>query len=299
MKPCLTITASLAAVWLLAISSTPALFAQTIHPEQPKAPAAAPPQISETRIGAPPPPHIDFSVVSFKRCSNRGSNRVDLPLDSDFVAYHCQPIFRLIYFAYGGATDFNFNLSGYQSWVETDLYDFQAKVAPEDIPIWQKMGLNTRRVVVRQLLADELKLSIHVDKTPKPVYVLSVAKGGPKLKPYTDGEEQKLPSGQVLKGKDMTWLGPVGYFQGASMAALVESLSAHLDRQVLDHTGLTGSYDFSFPLPYGTGTPAGADLGADVGSPIEGLSALGLKLGPGKAEVDGLVVDHIDRPPEN
>ena len=268
-------------------------------PAPPQAPAVARLINSSTRIGAPPPPHINFSVVSFKPCTGYGSNKADQPQDGDYIAYHCQPVLRVIYFAYLGATDFNFNLTGFPDWVQTDLYEFEAKVAPEDIATWQKMGLNSRRVVMRQVLAEELKLSLHIDKTPKPVYVLSVAKHGPKLKAYTEGEEQKLSNGRVLKGNDMTWMGQVGYFQAYSMGNLVESLSAHLDRQVLDHTGLTGSYDFSFPLPYGSGTAAGAELSDDVASPKAGLSALGLKLEEGKAEVDQLVVDHIERPPTN
>jgi len=36
---------------------------------------------------------------------------------------------RMIDFAYTGATASNFNLSGDPSWVETDLYDFEAMVA--------------------------------------------------------------------------------------------------------------------------------------------------------------------------
>jgi hypothetical protein len=115
-----------------------------------------------------PPPQIHFDVVSFKRCAGRGSSEVDLPTDGDYVAYHCQPVFRIIDFAYAGATAFNFNLSGYPSWVETDLYDFEAKVAEEDIATWQEMGLNARRVAVRGILTEELKLKIHVDTTPKP-----------------------------------------------------------------------------------------------------------------------------------
>jgi Protein of unknown function (DUF3738) len=112
-----------------------------------------------------PPPQIHFDVVSFKRCAGGGSSEVDLPMDGDSVACHCQPVFRIIYFAYTGATAFNFNLSGYPSWVETDLYDFEAKVAAEDVATWQKMGLNARRVAVRGLLAEELKLRIHVETT--------------------------------------------------------------------------------------------------------------------------------------
>ena len=52
--------------------------------------------------------------------------------------------------------------------METDLYDFEAKVAEEDIATWQKLGLEARRMAVRRLLAEELKLKIHVDTTPKP-----------------------------------------------------------------------------------------------------------------------------------
>jgi Protein of unknown function (DUF3738) len=115
-----------------------------------------------------PQPQIHFDVVSFKRCAGVGSSEVDLPTDGDYVAYHCQPLFRIIYFAYTGATGLNFKLIGYPSWVETDLYDFEAKVAGEDIATWQEMGLSARRVAVRQLLAEELKLKIHVDTTPKP-----------------------------------------------------------------------------------------------------------------------------------
>ena len=115
-----------------------------------------------------PPPQIHFDVVLFKGCAGVGSSEVDLPADGDYVAYHCQPVSRIIYFAYTGATALNFNLSGYPSWVETDLYDFKAKVADEDIATWQEMGLNARRVAVRELLAEELKLKIHFDTTPKP-----------------------------------------------------------------------------------------------------------------------------------
>ncbi len=113
-----------------------------------------------------PPPRIHFDVVSFKRCAGGDSSEVDLPADGDYVAYHCQPVFRIINFAYTGAAAFI--LSGYPSWVETDLYDFEAKVAEEDIATWQKMGTNARRAAVRGMLAEELKLKTHVDTTPKP-----------------------------------------------------------------------------------------------------------------------------------
>jgi uncharacterized protein (TIGR03435 family) len=214
-----------------------------------------------------PAPKIRFDVVSFKRCADEGSKKVDMPADGDYVAAHCQPVAQLIYFAYLSAMASNVNLSGNPSWVETNLYDFEAKVAPEDIATWQKMGSNARRVSVRGLLAEELKLKVRVDATPKLVYTLSVADSGPKLKEYAQGQQEKLPNGLTLNGKDMTWVGRIAYFQDASMGNLAESLGAHLDRLVVNRTGLTGSYDFSLPLPQGTGnsSPSVAQAVSELG----------------------------------
>ncbi len=247
-----------------------------------------------------PPPQIHFDVVKFQRCNGGvASTKVDLPADGDYIAYHCQPVFSIIHFAYTGTTAFTLTLGGYPEWVETELYNFEAEVAPEDVATWQKMGLNARRAAVRKLLADELKLKIKVDTTPKPVYTLTVAGDGAKLKAYTEGEQEQLPNGLVLNGQDMAWVGRIAYFQDASMGSLAELLSAHLDRQVLNQTGLTGGYDFGLPLPHGTGTSANADLGEDMPSVAKSLAELGLKLDAAKTEVDGLWVVHIERPAEN
>jgi uncharacterized protein (TIGR03435 family) len=247
-----------------------------------------------------PPPQIHFDVAKFQRCNGGvASTKVDLPADGDSIAYHCQPVFWIIHFAYTGTTAFTLTLGGYPDWVETELYNFEAQVAPEDVATWQKMSLNARRAAVRGLLANELKLKIKVDTTPKPVYTLTVATDGPKLKAYTEGEQEQLPNGLVLTGKDMTWVGRIAYFQDASMGSLAELLSAHLDRQVLNQTGLVGGYDFRLPLPHGTGTSANADLGEDMPSVAESLAELGLKLDAVKTEVDGLVVQHIERPAED
>lgn len=123
---------------------------------------------SATFTVAGPAPQIHFDVVSFKRCAGAGPSEVDLPADGDSIAYHCQPVSRLISFAYAGGTAANVSLRGCPPWVESDLYDFVAQVADEDIDTWDRMALNARRVAVRPLLAKELQLKIHVDATPNP-----------------------------------------------------------------------------------------------------------------------------------
>jgi uncharacterized protein (TIGR03435 family) len=244
-------------------------------------------------------PEIHFNAVSFQRCNGGvASTKVELPMDGDYVAYHCQPVFWILHFAYTGTTTSTLTLGGYPDWVETELYNFKARVAPEDVATWHEMSLGARRAALRGLLTEALKLKIHVKTTPKAVYTLQVATDGAKLKAYTEGEQQRLPNGLVLNGRDMSWMGRIAYFQDASMGNLAELLSAHLDRPVLNLTGLSGGYNFSLPLPYGTGTSANVDLGENTPSVAKELSELGLELETGRADVDGLVVDRIQRPAE-
>ncbi len=113
-------------------------------------------------------PKIHFDVVSFKRCASGSPTEVDMPADGDYVAFHCQPVSRILNFAYAGAGSSNANLSGYPGWVDADRYDFKAEVAGEDADTWQKMSLDARREKVRQLLDDELKLETHVITPPRP-----------------------------------------------------------------------------------------------------------------------------------
>jgi uncharacterized protein (TIGR03435 family) len=160
------------------------------------------------------------------------------------------------------------------------------------------MGLNARRAAVRVLLTDALKLKIKANPKPRAVYTLQVADAGAKLKAYRAGEQLRLPNGLTLNGRDMTWVGRVAYLQDASMGNLAALLSAHLDRPVLDLTGLAGGYDLELSLPYGKGTSANADLGENIPSVAQELSELGLRLEAGKGEADGLIVQHIERPAE-
>jgi len=84
------------------------------------------------------------------------------------------------------------------------------------------------------------------------------------------------------------------------MAYLVNSLSGdnRAGRIVIDKTGLTGNYNFTVPMPY---SPMPQQMQEDAGVPsiFQGLKELGLQLVPSKAPVDGMVIDHIERPSEN
>ena len=248
------------------------------------------------------PENITFDIVSFKRCppDREGPSKVDMPMDGDYIAYHCENISRLIYFAYWGSVNPYTVAAGYPSWVDDEYYDFTAKVAPEDIPSWQKLDLSHRRVLMRGVLARELKLRMKILSTPEPVYLLTVAKGGAKLTPYKDGDETKLPDGRTQTGRVANWIGATAYFQQESMSLFAELLTAHYNRRIVDRTGLKGPFNFSVIVLQGTGNdPSDHRPTEDTPSTIESLANLGLRLESAKVPVDRLAIDHVERPETN
>jgi uncharacterized protein (TIGR03435 family) len=87
------------------------------------------------------------------------------------------------------------------------------------------------------------------------------------------------------------------------MADLVNSMSGpdRAGRVVTDKTGLTGAYDFTVPIPYRPLPEQFKEIAEDSGVPtmFDGLKQLGLQLVQAKEPIQGIVVDHIERPPDN
>src|SRR5206468_11185826 len=111
------------------------------------------------------------------------------------------------------------------------------------------------------LLEDRFHLRVHRDKKDAPVYLLTVAKGGPKLQATTKGActvvdynhpPVPLPPGQrrprhcgsrSMQGKGEGLMLMSAY--GMTMAQLAgERLPDFVGRPVLDRTGLDGMFDF-------------------------------------------------------
>jgi uncharacterized protein (TIGR03435 family) len=244
-------------------------------------------------------PRINFDIVSFKRCApgKAGTTKVDMPMTADYLAYHCESMSRIIYFAYYGATKV-YSLDGVPPWVDDDHYEFIVKVAPEDFPAWNKLDLPARRLVIRKVLADAVKLKVHVDYSPKAVYALTAMKKV-RLIPYQTGDQTKLPDGRVQSGRSHDSTGVISYFQGFSMPELAEVLGANMDRGVVDHTNLGGRYNFAMPLAGSNNNPDSHFGGQDGPTLEDGLEQLGLRLATAKAPVERLMIDHIEKPAED
>jgi uncharacterized protein (TIGR03435 family) len=87
-------------------------------------------------------------------------------------------------------------LTGGPSWVRSDQFDVQA-LMPDDSPIYTFAQMRDGRApalqaMLQMMLADRFKLILHRETKKMPVYVLTVAKGGPKLMPSREDEKQAL-----------------------------------------------------------------------------------------------------------
>lgn len=194
-----------------------------------------------------------------------------------------------------------YNLSGQQiingpGWMRSERFDITARPKVAGTPSGKQL-----KEMVKAILADRFQLQIHAEQKTMSAYILTVAQGGPKL----TKDNSKSGRGGLLFGPPM----PTLRAQNATMEDFSNSLrSVVLDRPVVNHTGLTGRWNFSLHW-----TPdASQFIGKGWKMPPPSKSAkaapplstaireqLGLKLETGNASVPILVVDHVNHPPAN
>ena len=105
-------------------------------------------------------------------------------------------------------------------------YDIAAKA---DHPV----SRNQIRLMLQSLLNERFQLAMRRESKSGPVYKLVVAKGRPKLQPSDGGDLV------MARGSD-------GFeFRNAELLRLASYLSNYVNREVIDDTGIEGSYNFS------------------------------------------------------
>jgi bla regulator protein blaR1 len=193
-------------------------------------------------------------------------------------------------------------VKGIPDWMR-DQYDIEAKVSEADLAEWHEPAAQTAmlQAMLQTMLADRLKLVVHRDIKEVPVYSLVVGKNGPKFKEANAAGTHQgvtLPNGGgTIVPEDG---GHTVHFYAVSMTSLVSVLSNWAGRPVQDKTGLTGKYDLQIPNPAMPAASADGSAAADPqSSVVTSMEDLGLKLVPGKGQVETLVVDHVERPSEN
>jgi uncharacterized protein (TIGR03435 family) len=253
-----------------------------------------------------------FEVASIKlNSSGEGNASVADQPGGRFVASRIT-LRRVIQFAYRDNQQF----LGGPDWLDNDRWDIEAKAPEGAVPprasAFSMTVPDTMALRVQSLLEDRFKLTAHRETRELPLYELTAAKGGAKVKLSDDqtppaallgGGGQRggpLPRGGIRLGRgDLA-------AQAQSLAIFAAALSAlYLDRPVVDKTGLKGLYDIQLrwtPDPGLTATtnptaPPAAASGPTIFNAIE--EQLGLKLEPVKGPLSVLVIDSVQKPSQN
>lgn len=176
-----------------------------------------------------------------------------------------------------GVTDYQ--ISG-EKWLAPDRYDIVAKMPAG-------AAESQRPAMLQTLLAERFKLAVHHGTKEMPVYLLTVAKSGPKIQAVESHDDNIGSHAGYMNAEAITM---------TRLATFLSSARAQLERPVIDHTGLTGN--FTFRLEWSPNDKRAADtLGPSLVIALQ--EQLGLKLETGKAPVEILVVDRAEKPSEN
>jgi uncharacterized protein (TIGR03435 family) len=189
--------------------------------------------------------------------------------------------------------------AGIPPWIKEKRFDIEARYDVEKYP---KITFEQRKAMLQQFLAERFKLAAHHEQKEFPLYALAIAKGGPKFE-ETKPEDLHIgsygPRCDVLRSK----MG-LTEMKGCSMEQLAHHLTGwtrnDLGRTIVDHTGLTGRYNFSLKWTQDTPSPSSTlDTGGGPSIFTALQEQLGLQLRPEKGPLDTIVIDHVEMPTEN
>ena len=196
-------------------------------------------------------------------------------------------------------------ISGGPSWIDSERYTILAKT--NGTPSQPMM----RGPMLRALLEDRFQLRIRRETREVPVYLLTVAKGGPKLKPSREGScPTPNPAGGSCPGS--IWVARkesnIVIDQQETIAGFIRMLSQRVGRPVIDKTGIKGTFDFHLeyaPDEFSGGATAEARVqgglpdvsGESIFTAVQ--EQLGLRIESAKGPGEFLVIDHVERPSEN
>ena len=187
-------------------------------------------------------------------------------------------------------------------WARSARYTIEAKPDEATIALLKTLsdekGEDLSRAEMQHLLEDRFHLKVVRIRRERPVYALTIAKGGPKLKesaPKPRTEDTSISSSDT--GGSISFNGTHMTATDATMDLFTPMLSRLIDvdgRVVVDKTGLTKHYDWELSWS--------PDAAQDTSKPslFTALQEqLGLKLEHDKAPIDIIVIDHLERPTEN
>ena len=233
----------------------------------------------------------EFEAATIKPVQNPDPNRMNDHEEGRRFTTHNTTLSDLILMAYGVDRR---QVVGGPAWVTADEYDVDA-VASEDVNFRDDLP-----AMLQKLLVECFHLAFHREQREQSVYVLTVAKGGSKLKA---SDPNVPPNGAGCQHPG------VCSFRGEPLAHFARWMGfVVMDRPVVDKTNLTGTFDFT--LTWTPDETQFASMGIHVPPPVDNPNAppelftaiqeqLGLRLEAQKVPNEVLVIDQVERPSEN
>jgi uncharacterized protein (TIGR03435 family) len=248
-----------------------------------------------------------FDVASVKP-NDSGSGGSSGRTGRGSVTFVNQSARMLIVNAYGLRPN---RVIGGPSWLDSERFDVNAR-APENTPD------NQLALMLRTLLAERFKLAVKNETREEPVYALVTARGdkafGPNIRPATDCVKGGPVAGRAGGSLAAPLLqagpqapcgmrsasdnrGTVIQAGARTMADLAGTLRGVGDREVVDRTGLTGTFDFELRYAPDAVRATAADPTQALPDVFTALQEqLGLKLESQRGPVEYLVIDRVERP---
>jgi uncharacterized protein (TIGR03435 family) len=197
-----------------------------------------------------------------------------------------------------------FQVSGGPAWMRSEYFSISTKAT-------ENPDEGRLLLMVQKLLAERFSLKLHSETRERPVYFLAERKAGKTLPAGLQvTAEGSCVNVATAAQPDPRACGSLGLGSNhldayeISMGRLAEALTRVLDRKVIDRTGRPEKFNVSLrwaPDEHPAVSSRDAiPLPADTPSIFTALQEqLGLKLEPGEAPVELLVIDHAERPGEN
>lgn len=177
-------------------------------------------------------------------------------------------------------------------WVEDSKFDIIAKPDTPGVPTEDQS-----RIMIRKLLTERFHLVCHTGTQDFPVLVMTLDPKGPR--PVPSDPAFNARGGMILRqdGGEMQL-----HLSGVTMQDFLKDLmDRYRDKQIVDETGLTGTYDITLHLPpaafQGIGDGgAEEEVGTDY---IAAAEHAGFKFVSKKVPQPVVIIDHIDPPTPN
>ena len=275
--------------------------------------AALRPVAMQDTVANPAAAGLEIASITRKTSGTTASGGIRFQPKGGEVQATDVTLAELVKFAYQRHFFDEREVTGGPAWVTSDRFDLLVRVSGGHV--FDSDGVPRQTLaLLRALLVDRFKLKAREEYRDRPVYALTRVGTDGALGPKA--RKSTIDCGAVIRGERPPLLpgqGPPGGFKTPPgrlfantfpMPAIASLLSRHLDRPVIDRTGLSGSFDIELEAAEIKAAPDYKPGPSDLALPpaagptifVAVQEQLGLKLEPVVAALPVIVIDQAERP---